>query len=118
MTTFQDPPPQSRRSARQTERGEQQAETAQFSQFTGEQPFTPQTPAEPETPPATGRRARPGAPESFEASPEPLNYTTQGRQPASYDDQLPAAGYAPAPQEPAAFRVRDFSPEGGRRAAV
>lgn len=106
MTTFQDPPPQSRRSARQNERGEDQAETPFYGQFSSEQP------------PVTGRRARPGAPEQYDIAPEPLNYSTQGREPASYDSQLPAAGYAPAPQEPTAYRVRDFSPEGGRRAAA
>ena len=115
MTTFQDPPPQSRRSARQNERGEQQAEAPPYGQFTGEQPFAQQAPVAPEAQPTSGRRARPAAPE---AAPEPLNYTTQGREPANYEAQLPAAGYAPAPQEPAAFRVRDFSPEGGRRAAA
>jgi hypothetical protein len=115
MTTFQDPPPQSRRSARQSERGEQ-AETASFSDF---QVPPQQAPAaeQPPVAPSSGRRAR--AAEPLEATPEPLNYTTQGRDPASYETQLPAAGYAPAPQEPAAFRVRDYSPEGGgRRAAV
>lgn len=125
MTTFQDPPPQSRRSARQNERGDQQDPT-QFSQFTGEQPFAQQAPAPAPvsesvgetTPPSTGRRARPVSAEQAEPAPEPLNYTTQGRQPDNYEAQLPAAGYAAAPQEPAAFRVRDFSPEGGRRAAA
>jgi hypothetical protein len=52
---------------------------------------------------------------------EPLNYSTQGGQPTApapqYDvSQTP--GYAPSPAEPAPFRVRDFSPEGGRRAAA
>jgi hypothetical protein len=135
MTTYQDPPPQSRRSARQSERGEQ-AETTQFGQFTGEQPFAQQAASQqaapqqaapqqaapqqlpPHTvPPQSGRRARAAAPE-YEQAAEPLNYTTQGREPEAYEAQLPAAGYAPAPQEPAAFRVRDFSPEGGRRAAA
>jgi len=113
MTTFQDPPPQSRRSARQSERGEQ-GETASFSDFQvpQQQPVAEQPPAAP----ASGRRAR--AAEPLEAAPEPLNYTTQGRDPASYETQLPAAGYAPAPQEPAAFRVRDYSPEGGGRRAA
>ena len=121
MTTYQDPPPQSRRSARQSERGEQQAETPPYNQFTGEQPFAAQqlpaaAPVQQDVAPATGRRARPAEPEQL--APEPLNYSTQGRDPASYETQLPAAGYAPAPHDPTAFRVRDFSPEGGRRAAA
>lgn len=138
MTTFQDPPPQSRRSARQSERGDQQTETQPYTQFSGEQPFVEQSveaapaqgafvedapveaaPAQQDVAPATGRRARPAEPEQFTVAAEPLNYTTQGRDPAAYEAQLPAAGYAPAPQEPAPFRVRDFSPEGsGRRAAA
>jgi len=114
MTTFQDQPPQSRRSARQSERGEQ-AETASFSDFhvPEQQPsFVEPTPVAP----GTGRRARAVEPE--EAAAEPLNYTTQGRDPANYETQLPAAGYAPAPQEPGTFRVRDYSPEGGGRRAA
>ena len=114
MTTFQDPPPQSRRSARQSERGEQ-AETASFSDFQVPPQQQP-TVVEPPVAPSSGRRAR--AAEPLEAPAEPLNYTTQGRDPASYETQLPAAGYAPAPQEPAAFRVRDYSPEGGGRRAA
>ncbi len=118
MTTFQDPQPQSRRSARQNERGEQQAETPPFSTFTGEQPFAQQLPPQTQdAPPSTGRRARAAEP-GQQAAPEPLSYMTQGREPADYEAQPGPVGNAPASQEPAAFRVRDFSPEGGRRAAA
>ena len=137
MTTFQDLPPQSRRSARQSERGERPDTPAGFD-------FTPQTaPVEPEasteTPdaslatgeqhPATGRRARPSAQSGLFQVPagehnppvqvpeaEPLEYMTQGR-------DVPDSYRAPEPQQPPQpqFRVRDFSPEGrvsGRRAAA
>jgi hypothetical protein len=106
VTTFQDPPPQSRRSARQAERGEQDV----AGHFSGEPTFAQQ--------PAQGRRAR--AAEPYDGAPEPLTYSTQGQIPVDYGQTLPPAGYAPAPQEPAGYRMRDFSPEGaaGRRAAA
>ena len=122
MTTFQDPPPQSRRSARQNERGE---DAASFGQYPTQPPAQPgQYPQQQQSaPPTTGRRARPSeAPGQYQASPEPLNYSTQGRQPTAPAPQYDASqtpGYAPSPAEPAPFRVRDFSPEGsGRRAAA
>ena len=129
MTTFQDPPPQSRRSARQNERGEQ-PQTGEFTQFpTGPVPTQPffeqpqQQAFEQAAPPVTGRRARPvGEPNLVEVAPEPLNYTTQGREPVSpYEASPQPVDYGtPSPQEPAPFRVRDFSPESssGRRAAA
>jgi hypothetical protein len=125
MTTFQDPPPQSRRSARQNERGDQPADTGNFGQYPAQAPVQPAQPGQypaQSAPPATGRRARPVAgQEPYEVPPEPLNYSTQGRQPASpspASDASQTPGYAPSPAEPAPFRVRDFSPEGGRRAAA
>lgn len=131
MTTFQDPPPQSRRSARQNERGEQKP-TGEFGQFAAgavpTQPFFEQPQAaDPAAAPAdaaaaaptTGRRARPtGEPNLYEVPPEPLNYTTQGREPTP---PTPVDYGTPSPQEPAPYRVRDFSPESatsGRRAAA
>jgi hypothetical protein len=111
MTTFQDPPPQSRRSARQSERAEFPETPADFGQF------APQAPApSPEQP--TSRRAARAAQETSEIVAEPLLYSTQGGPAASavYTGQIPPAGYAPAPvEEPAAYRVRDYSPEGGGR---
>ena len=135
MTTFQDPPPQSRRSARQSERGDQPVEPSPFGQFsTQPQPnFVDQqtaAPHEQETEPvssepfaapaapSSGRRARAASPEGYDVAPEPLTYTTQGRMPEGYDAPMPDAGFAPTPQEPAAFRVRDYSPEGGGRRAA
>ena len=120
MTTFQDPPPQSRRSARQNERGE---DAAGFGQYPAQTPAQPgQYPQQQQSaPPSTGRRARPSEqPGQYGAPAEPLNYSTQGRQaPAQQYDVSQTPGYAPSPAEPAPFRVRDFSPEGsGRRAAA
>jgi hypothetical protein len=123
MTTFQDPPPQSRRSARQNERGD---EAAAFGHFPPQAPVQPGQPGQYPTQqaaPATGRRARAAeAPGQYDAPAEPLNYSTQGRQPAApspLNDVSQTPGYAPSPAEPAPYRVRDFSPEGaGRRAAA
>lgn len=94
MTTFQDPPLQSRRASRQGERTENSAP-----------PFTP-----------------PQLPRSAAGVGEPLNYVTQNRPPLpGYDGsqnrgrraaepprEAPAG--PPEPQAPA-FRPRDFSPE-------
>ncbi len=136
MTTFQDPPPQSRRAVRQSERGE--TEQVAYPPFTqtqqvGDQremwdttqrrasqlPTTPPVPAAP----ASGRRAAPPLP-----APEPLTYTTQGRAPVpTYDGpfQNEAIPAAPVPAAPAAdlpptqaipaqdqptYRVRDYAP--------
>ncbi len=145
MTTFQDPPPQSRRSARQSERSDGQATPADFGQFPPADPQQqvffeaaqpPVAPPEPASPPTTGRRSRPAATSGlYEVPPatgEPLNYMTQGQSASQPTGEVPPlaapSGYYAAPQdyvqqqpaaEPAPFRVRDFSPEGGgRRAAV
>lgn len=126
MTTFQDPPPQSRRAVRQSERGETEQQVAYppFTQ-TGDQREmwdttqrrTSQLPATPPVAaaPASGRRAAPPLP-----APEPLTYTTQGRAPVpSYDGPFhnePAPVVEPAPtqalpaQDQPTYRVRDYSP--------
>jgi hypothetical protein len=127
MTTFQDPPPQSRRAVRQSERGE--AEQVAYPPFTptsqqfpdqremwdttqrraSQLPTTPPVPAAP----ASGRRAAPPLPAA-----EPLTYTTQGRAPVpTYDApayQAPAAELPPTQALPAqdqpTYRVRDYAP--------
>ena len=142
MTTFQNPPPQSRRSARQTERGGpvDGVENADFSQvippaqaqpqaqpYPSQQYPSQQYPApsfqeqlQPDSA-SNGRRARgDAAQDPYGAPPEPLNYTTQG---APYTAQQASPSYGAAPtafpgQDSAAYRVRDFSPESGRRAGA
>jgi hypothetical protein len=158
MTTFQDPKPQSRRAARQSERGEsaesQVAPDSFSAQPTQQAPqyySNPATsgdmwdttarraaqlpPAAPQEPaPTSGRRssAPEGPPSGEPLNGEPLNYSTQARQPVpSYDG--PSFRREPVPQQPEdalpptqalqqadqpAYRVRDFSPEAGRRAAA
>jgi hypothetical protein len=99
MTTFQDPPLQSRRSVRQSERDQSQPSVVAPA------PTNPAAPA------------------------EPLTYSTQGRAPVpDYDGPAFRARRTPEPapadpndaaaaaQDPGTFRSRDFSPE-GRRAA-
>ena len=97
MTTFQDPPLQSRRSVRQNERDQSQPAVV--------------APAAP----------NPAAPA------EPLTYSTQGRAPVpDYDGPAFRARRTPepvteadlntTPEQDPSFRSRDFSPE-GRRAA-
>jgi hypothetical protein len=154
MTTFQDPPPQSRRAVRQSERGEAQpqapvqpdavqsdaarSEPVQPDPYTFDAsagaPTAPQAPtAQPQSvQPQTGRRAQqPTAPadQTSRQPPtgfEPLTYSTQGRVSPPQDElsqsqplaSAPPPGTGPAgAAQDAAFRVRDFSPEGGRRAA-
>jgi hypothetical protein len=98
MTTFQDPPLQSRRSVRQNERDQSQPSVVAPA------PTNPAAPA------------------------EPLTYTTQGRAPVpDYDgpafrarrtpEPAPADPNTPAPQDPGTYRERDFSPEGRRSAS-
>jgi hypothetical protein len=144
MTTFQDPPPHSRRAARQSERGEgsaptpveavpyafDAAEPASAEQSAPEQAAASQTEqqAPPSSPPHTGRRvqqpAQSTAPDDNAPGFEPLTYSTQGRisPPASEQSQqqplasAPAPGSVPGAGQPC-YRVRDFSPEGGRRSA-
>jgi hypothetical protein len=131
MTTFQDPPPHSRRAVRQSERDE----TPPQAPVTGA-PYTfdtassvPQAPQAPQAP-QTGRRAQqapvaPSAPVSGDQQPptgfEPLTYSTQGRVAPPADERIQqqplAAAPPPVAPEQSNFRVRDFSPEGGRRAA-
>jgi hypothetical protein len=150
MTTFQDPPPHSRRAVRQSERGETAAATPaegtpySFDAATSAAAPTPQVPV---TPPS-GRRAQlPAATPLTEQNLqgfEPLTYSTQGRIAPQGEEQHFQQHVAPAPlssgsqspdsqspdsqspgQHPesgdtdqSAFRVRDFSPEGGRRVAL
>lgn len=92
MTTYQDPPLQSRRASRQGERQEAQPSSA---------PFAP-----------------PQVPRTAAGAGEPLNYVTQNRPPLPGYDSAPPRGRRasePTPQAPEAapqqFRPRDFSPE-------
>jgi len=116
MTTFQEPPLQSRRAARQTERAD-----APPGAFTDPNAVT-QPPASPTAPSA------PAAP----LSAEPLNYATTTRPPLpQYDGQnlrprrtaetpghgdLPPTEALPAQDAPS-YRPKDYSPEGRRSAA-
>ncbi|CAN5495974.1 hypothetical protein BH10ACT7_BH10ACT7_24590 [soil metagenome] len=109
MTTFQDPQPQSRRVARQSERSQPDPQpsadpSAGFTQFPStEQPAAPQVyseasaqadmwdtisrraaqlpPTTPQEPVITGRRAAAPAPAQPAPTAEPLTYTTQSRAP-------------------------------------
>ena len=91
MTTFQDPPLQSRRAARQGERPESSAT-----------PFTP-----------------PQVPRTAAGAGEPLNYVTQNRPPLPGYDGNPAArgrrssdpAAESAPPASSSYRPRDYSPE-------
>jgi hypothetical protein len=92
MTTYQDPPLQSRRAVRQGERVEQSAP-----------PFTP-----------------PQLPRTAAGAGEPLSYVTQNRPPLPGYDTAPPRGRRSsvpepeaAPEQPSSpsFRPRDFSPE-------
>lgn len=131
MTTFQDPPPQSRRAIRLSERAEtngpQQTTPPEsavtYNQFTGEQPpvVNPVLQQTPVSQPS-GRRSRaasPDGPANSTTTPpdgfsspqaEPLTYATQGS-PVAPQQTSPVATPTDQP-----YRVRDFSPE-GRRAA-
>jgi hypothetical protein len=122
MTTFQDPPPQSRRAVRQSERGE----TPSLAESTDSQnPFlvddaTPSAPVAPAAAPQTGRRARPAAAAPEAPAGEPLTYSTQNRVSPPAAEQYVAEPLAvqPPPAAQGEYRVRDFSPEGGRRSAI
>ena len=134
MTTFQDPPPQSRRAVRQSERGETQPEPQVPAEgvpyaFDPSQQAQQSAPA-PATPPHSGRRAQqapqqapqPGQDAGAQTPGfEPLTYSTQGRvsPPLGEQSQQQPLAAAPPPgtSDQSSFRVRDFSPEGGRRAA-
>ncbi|WP_309708959.1 hypothetical protein [Pseudolysinimonas sp.] len=95
MTTYQDPPLQSRRAVRQGERVDPSAP-----------PFAP-----------------PQTPRTAAGAGEPLSYVTQNRPPLPGYDSAPSRGRrsstpepqapqaAPEPPAPQSFRPRDFSPE-------
>ena len=128
MTTYQDPPPQSRRAARNSERAESVA-TAGPVEPSGDMWDTtarraaslPQTVTAQPSAPVTGRRAAP-APVG-----EPLGYVTQqrpaevpqfrprGTTPPPAPEALPPTEALPQVDQPM-YRVRDYSPD-GRRAA-
>ncbi len=120
MTTFQDPPPHSRRAVRQSERAEnalgnsptgtetpvstpddQQAPRYVFDSTIGHTEIPSSVPSadagEPSAPLA-GRRARVAAP-------------------ADADNSQPLANQPP-PGDSSSYRIRDYSPEGGRRSAT
>jgi hypothetical protein len=127
MTTFQDPPPQSRRSARQNERSEHDQsaqQTGQTGTFYPAQPVAPGAPPAPSSHATAGHTAQPGGRRAsraaqqglYEVQPEPLAYMTQGQPTGDY-----STGSAPtAAPNAAGYQVRDFSPEHqtGRRAAT
>jgi hypothetical protein len=102
-------------------------ETAAPQQPGTSQPVAPQQAGVPQqaqshaAPPVTGRRSRAAAPSGLVDMPttppypgsEPLTYATQGA-PGAQQPPQPAASQQTGEQPP--FRVRDFSPEAGRRA--
>ena len=104
MTTYQDPPLQSRRAARQNERAD--AVQPQY-------PDALSTPLQP----------APSAPITSLTTPESLLYSTQGRSVPDYDGpNFRGRRVAETPEDAATrseagYRVRDFSPE-ARRAAM
>jgi hypothetical protein len=112
MTTYQDPPPLSRRALRQTERA--QTEARETAERAAEEHVLR---------PATGRRAL--APES-NAPAEPLTYVTQSRpnlptyagraRPVDAGDGMPPT-QALAKQDHPSYRSRDYSPEARRSSA-
>jgi hypothetical protein len=116
MTTYQDPPPLSRRAARQTERAQIEArETAERA--TEEHVLRP----------ASGRRALPPEPS---APAEPLTYVTQSRPnlptyagrnrplaPVDAGDAMPPT-QALAKQDHPSYRSRDYSPEARRTSSA
>lgn len=115
MTTFQDPPPQSRRSARQTERGGA-VDGGQNDGFSQQYPAQQYQGQPQDAQPPAGRRARAAnAQNLYEVAPEPLTYTTQGAPYAA--PQSPQTYAAPVAQGPdaAQYRVRDFSPDAARQ---
>lgn len=157
MTTYQDPPPQSRRAVRQSERDESAAVTpAEGTPYSFDAASTnaantnaasnaapndgASTPTQVPQAPPSGRRAQlPSGPASNNQQLpgfEPLTYSTQGRVSPPVEEQRyaarpaaaspasgspaagsPTSGSAAPDSDPSAFRVRDFSPEGGRRVA-
>ena len=116
MTTFQEPPLQSRRAARQSERADAPPGALSDPNAVSQPPASSLAPA------------APGAP----LSAEPLNYATTSRPPLpQYDGQnlrprrtaetlghgdLPPTEALP-PQDAASYRPKDYSPEGRRALA-
>jgi hypothetical protein len=117
MTTFQDPPPQSRRAVRQSERGETPVEgipsaPAQSAPYSFDAAAEParQAPAAPTAAPQSGRRAQSRvAPPADAQTSQPL---ANQPPPGASGAQLPGET-----AEQAAYRVHDFSPEGRRSAS-
>lgn len=132
MTTFQESQPQSRRAARQSERGE----SAEQADFTGEQPDAPQTyspdsaavgawsapDGAAESAPKGRRAAAPAGPPS--AVTEQIAIVDQADALAAAEHPVVEPGLENFPPTQAiqqtdrpAYRVRDYSPE-GRRSSV
>jgi hypothetical protein len=116
MTTFQDPPPQSRRAVRQSERGEtpeqvsvEQVETQPYSFDAAQEQAS--APTAPSATPRTGRRVQldAGASGPVEDRQAQVVPTGEAFSPQPLGDQQPPAQ--------SVFRVRDFSPEGRRASA-
>ena len=112
MTTFQDPPPQSRRAVRQSERGETPQQPPAAQQPAEVQPAAPYTfdaasgavpPADPAAAPQTGRRAQ--------QTRVPAPPDAQASQPLASSPPPNVPGETP---EQAAYRMRDFSPDSRR----
>ena len=121
MTTFQEPPLQSRRAARQSERADAPPGALTDPNAVSQPPASSLAPSAP---------AAPGAPLSGEPlNAEPLNYATTSRPPLpQYDGQslrprrtavvpghadLPPTEALPAQDAPS-YRPKDYSPEGRR----
>ena len=103
MTTFQDPPPQSRRAVRQSERGETPsqapASSLPYSFDPGAEPVDQAAPTR-DAPQISGRRVQ----------------LPQAALVQEHLTTVPSANQ-PSTSEQPVYRVRDFSPE-GRRAAI
>src|SRR5665213_1311338 len=103
MTTFQDPPPQSRRAVRQSERGETPsqapASSLPYSFDPGAEPVDQAAPTR-DAPQISGRRVQ----------------LPQAALVQEHLTTVPSANQPPTSEQPV-YRVRDFSPE-GRRAAI
>jgi hypothetical protein len=116
MTTFQDPPPQSRRAVRQSERGEtpeqvsvEQVETQPYSFDAAQEQAS--APTAPSATPRTGRRVQLDAGASGPVEDRQAQVVPTGE---AYSPQPPGDQEPPAQS---VFRVRDFSPEGRRSSA-
>ena len=128
MTTFQEPPLQSRRAARQSERDDAPPGALTDPNAMSQPPASSLAPTAPGAPlNAEPLNAEPRNAEPL--NPEPLNYTTTSRPPLpQYDGQnlrprrtaetpghadLPATEALP-PQDAPSYRPKDYSPEGRR----